>query len=295
MVSRILSYLAIALLWFLHFLPLPLLARAGERMGILFFLLGKRRRDVAALNIRWCFPELGPVKHAMLVKAHFQVLGRSFLERGLLWWASRERLQKLIHVDGFEKIRALQAVNRPIILLAPHFVGLDVGGIGIALQQDVISMYSTQKNAVFDTVIRQGRERFGKQRLITRQDGIRSCVKAMKQGLPFYYLPDMDFGDRDSIFVPFFGIQTATITGVSRLARLAGAAVVPCITRVLPGGQGYAVELMDAWENFPSDDAEADTRRVNAFIENIVLTMPEQYYWVHRRFKSRPAGEPRPY
>jgi KDO2-lipid IV(A) lauroyltransferase len=131
--------------------------------------------------------------------------------------------------------------------------------------------------------------------MLTRQDGARATVKAMKSGSPFYYLPDLNYRRRDSIFVPFFGIPTATITGLSRLSRAAGAAVVPCVTRMLPAGQGYCVDIGDAWTGFPSEDVEADTARMNAWIESVVRTMPEQYFWLHRRFKTRPDGEPRPY
>ena len=156
-------------------------------------------------------------------------------------------------------------------------------------------MYSKQKNPLLDRLLLQGRRRFNTPRLFSRQDSVRSVVKAVRDGMPFYYLPDMDFGARDSIFVPFFGVLAATITGVSRLARLADARVVPAVTRQLPGCQGYVLTFYPAWENFPSEDVAADTRRVNAFIEERVLEMPEQYYWLHKRFKTRPAGEQRLY
>jgi KDO2-lipid IV(A) lauroyltransferase len=127
--------------------------------------------------------------------------------------------------------------------------------------------------------------------LFSRQQGIRPLVKAMRRGLPFYYLPDMDFGSRDSIFVPFFDVPAATITGLSRIAHLAGAVVVPAVTRQLAGDAGYELRFYPAWENFPSENVEADTRRMNAFIEERVREMPEQYYWLHKRFKTRPPGE----
>ena len=290
MLSRILSYLAVALFWVLHLLPLRLLAATGSGLGLLLYHLGARRRKIVLVNLALCFPDLSEMQRTQRTKAHFQVLGRSILERSILWWGSRERLVRLIRVEGEEKIQALREAGRPIILLVPHFVGLDVGGIGIALRLDVVSIYSTQKNVVFDRLLHRGRSRFGKQLLLSRQDGARASVKAMKAGRPFYYLPDMDFGSRDSVFVPFFGVKAATITGLSRLARAAGAAVVPCITRMLPRGEGYVVEIGDAWVDYPTADVEADTARMNAFIESVVRTMPEQYYWVHRRFKTRPEG-----
>jgi len=295
MLKRALSRAAVAVFWLLHFLPLPILARLGEGLGEVLYRFGARRRKIALLNLSLCFPELDEHQRRALARAHFRILGRSILERSILWWGSRKRLTRLIRVDGEERIRAAKDAGRPVILLAPHFVGLDIGGIGIALSFDVVSIYSAQENPVFDQLLLYGRQRIGDQLLLSRQDGARTSIKAMKSGRPFYYLPDMDFGRRDSVFAPFFGVEAATITGLSRLARAAGAVVIPCITRMLPGGQGYVVEIGEPWADFPTADVHADTTRMNAYIEGIVRTMPEQYYWVHRRFKTRPAGETRPY
>jgi KDO2-lipid IV(A) lauroyltransferase len=181
--------------------------------------------------------------------------------------------------------------KQPLILLVPHFVGLDISGTTLALYMDSVSMYSQQKNAAIDALLHHGRSRFGDQRLLTRQDGIRGTIKSLREGRPFFYLPDMDYGPDDAVFVPFFGVPAATITGLPRLAKLGGARVFPVITEILPGGQGYVTRVGPAWENFPTDDAEADTRRMNAFIESEILKIPAQYYWVHKRFKTRPEGE----
>ncbi|MDS4013723.1 MAG: lipid A biosynthesis acyltransferase [Candidatus Accumulibacter sp.] len=289
------SRLLVAVLWLLHFLPLALLARLGHVLGVALFALAGRRRHIVLVNLRLCFPELSSEQRERLARAHFKVLGRSLLERSLLWWASRERLARLTQVDGAERIGELRAAGRPVLMLTPHFVGLDAGGIGIAMRYDCASIYAAQSDPVFDRLLYRGRRRFGDQLLLSRQDSVRASIKAMKAGRPLYYLPDMDFGARDSIFVPFFGVPAATIPGLARLARLADAAVVPVVTRILPGGQGYVVTVGEPWTDFPSDDVVADTRRMNAWIEDAVRTMPEQYYWVHRRFKTRPAGEARPY
>ena len=155
------------------------------------------------------------------------------------------------------------------------------------------TVYSNQKNPVFNKLLYDGRKRFNDIFLLSRQEGMRKIVKSMKEGHPFYYLPDMDFGPKDSIFVPFFGISAATIPGVARLVRLTGAKVVPCITRQV--SDGYEVEVMPAWEGFPGESIEADTEFVNRFIESQVLRMPEQYFWLHKRFKTRPPGEQRYY
>ena len=293
MLNRILSYLGIGLLWSLHFLPLPLLARVGERLGLLFLLVKKTRREIATTNLALCFPELNQIELGRLVKAHFKVLGRSVIERNILWWASKARLSRLIQVNGEEKLDAIKKTGRPIIFLAPHFVGLDIGGTAVSMRFNGLGLYSAQKNKLFDQLAYQGRSRFGDQQLLIRQDGsIRAILKGLKQGRPIYYLPDMDLGRKDSIFVPFFGVPAATITTLSRLARASNAVVVPWITRILPNGKGYVVEIGDPLADFPTDDVNADTRKMNAYIERIVLTMPEQYLWVHKRFKTRPEGDP---
>ena len=290
-----LSRLAVGLLWLLHWLPLPVLSRCGNALGSLSFHLGRRRRHIVLVNLRLCFPELSEAQRQQLARAHFRVLGRSMLERSLLWWASTERLSRLITVVGDDQLRTLVEAGRPVLMLTPHFVGLDAGGAAIAMRFDCASIYAVQSNRVFDRLLLRGRQRFGDQLLLSRQEPVRSSVRAMMAGRPLYYLPDMDFGRRDSIFVPFFGVQTATVPGLSRLARLAGATVVPCLTRILPDAAGYLVTVGEPWQDFPSRDVEADTARMNAWIEEAIRSMPEQYYWVHRRFKTRPEGESRPY
>ena len=290
-----LSRSLVATLWLLHFLPLSALAFVGNTLGLVLFRLAGKRRHIVLVNLRLCFPELDETQRRRLARKHFKVLGRSMLERSLLWWASPQRLSLLLHVEGEERMRKLVDAGRPVLMLTPHFVGLDAGGAAIAMRFDSASIYAVQSDPVFDRLLLRGRQRFGDQLLLSRQESVRASVRAMKSGRPLYYLPDMDFGSKDSIFVPFFGIQTATIPGLSRLARLANATVVPCVTRILPGSRGYAVEVGEPWADFPSDDVEADTRRMNAWIEAAVRSMPEQYYWVHRRFKTRPPGEPRPY
>ena len=285
--------LGLALVWLLHWLPLWVLAPLGRGLGLLLYALAAERRRVALTNLRLCFPELSEAERAQLARRHFAAFARALLEHGILWWGSRERVMRMVRVEGLEHWRALQ--GRPVIWLAPHFVGLDMGGSRIITEWKGISVYSQQKNPVFDRVLLHGRTRFVKPVLFSRQDGIRAVVKAMRTGLPFYYLPDMDFGERDSIFVPFFGVPAATITGLARMAQLARAVVQPVVTRQLPGGEGYVLQFYPPWEHYPSGDLEADTRRMNAFIEARVREMPEQYYWLHKRFKTRPAGEPRFY
>ncbi len=281
---------ALGLLWLLRLLPLAALAAIGNGFGMLLYAFGRERRRICLINLARCLPELSAGERDALARRHFQAFARTFLERAILWWGSPPRIRQLVRIEGMENFEAVR--DRPLILLAPHFVGLDMGGARLAMELDMVSIYSRQKNEVFDAVLYAGRMRFGRLTLLSRQDGVRPALRAMQAGRPFYYLPDMDYGQRDTIFVPFFGIDAATITGVSRLARLAGARVLPCITRMLPGGEGYVLRFLRAWENYPGASIEADTRRMNAFIEEQVRQMPEQYLWVHKRFKTRPPGDP---
>ena len=277
------------IVWLLHFLPLPLLALAGQGLGMLLYWVGRERRRVARINLRLCFPQMPERAREQLLRRHFRAFARSLLERGIVWWSSAARIQKVVRIEGIEHWNAVR--DKPVIWLAPHFVGLDMGGVRLTTEFPLVSMYSRQKNAVFNALLLHSRSRFGMSHLVSRQDGIKSVIKTIKSGVPFYYLPDNDFGARDAVFVPFFRVPAATITGLSRLAKLTGAAVVPCVTRQLPGAGGYVLKFYPAWHDFPSNDVKADTQRMNVFIEERVLEMPEQYIWLHKRFKTRPPGE----
>jgi KDO2-lipid IV(A) lauroyltransferase len=289
----VIARISIALVWLLHFLPLSVLARVGEALGTLLYFLGRERRNVCLTNLARCFPDMPENERVALAKAHFRAFGRSVLERSILWWAPRERVMRLVRIVGLERLNALK--GQPVILLAPHFVGLDAGCTRLICEIDMAGIYSKQKDPVFNALLLSGRTRFGRQRAISRQEGVRPALAALKEGIPFYYLPDLDYGPRDTIFVPFFGVPAATVTGLSRLARITGARVVPCVTCMLPGGAGYELRCYPAWENFPTTDDAADARRMNAFIEERVREMPEQYFWTHKRFKTRPVREKRWY
>ena len=285
----LLTRIAVALFWALHFLPLQVLARIGETAGAILYFFGGERRQVCLTNLARCLPEMPEAERVALAKAHFRAFGRSVLERSILWWAPRARVMRLVRIVGLERIHAFK--GKPLVLLAPHFVGLDAGCTRLTCEIAIAGIYSKQKNRVFDALLLSGRTRFGRQRAISRQEGVRPALAALKAGIPFYYLPDQDYGPREAIFVPFFAASAATITGLSRLTRLSGARVLPCVTRMLPGGAGYELVCHPVWENFPSDDDAADARRMNAFIEERVREMPEQYFWTHKRFKTRPPGE----
>ncbi|HVL75083.1 MAG TPA: lipid A biosynthesis acyltransferase [Noviherbaspirillum sp.] len=277
-------------LWLLHWLPLPVLGRLGEGIGSVLFAALKKRRDIALTNLRLCMPELPERERRAIARRHFQAYARSVLERSVLWWASEARLRRLIVVEPSMPIE--QMTSSPTILLCPHFVCLDVAGAAIAMEISACSMYAEQQNKAFDAVLRRGRSRFKPVKLFTRAEGIKPVIRAMREGLPFFMLPDMDFGAKDAEFVPFFGIPAATLTAPARLAAATGARVIPVIATYLPGYRGWKVRFYPAWEDYPGPDIAAATRRMNAFIEDRVREVPAEYFWAHKRFKTRPPGEP---
>lgn len=285
--------LGVFVFWLIHFLPFRAIVTIGNGLGRLAYPLAAERRRVGDINLRLCFPELGDAARKKLLREHFKMFMRGLVERSIIWWSSAERINSLIRVEGVEHFEALK--GQPMILLTPHFVGMDTGGQWIAQQVDTVCMYSKQKNLYLTDLLLQKRARFRTQHLYARQEGLRPILKGMKKGLPFIYPPDQDQGVRDGAFIPFFGVPAATMTSVPRIAQMTGAKVVPSITRLLPGGGGYVLTFYPAWENYPSGDDIADARRMNAFIEDRIREMPEQYFWLHKRFKTRPEGEERFY
>ncbi|MDD5057157.1 MAG: lipid A biosynthesis acyltransferase [Sideroxydans sp.] len=284
---------AVFVLWLIHFLPFRVIVAIGNGLGVLLYLLAAERRMVGAINLKLCFPEMTEAARRKLLRENFKMFTRALVERCILWWASAERINSLIRVEGAEHFEAIK--GRPAILLTPHFVGMDAGGQWVTQHADTVCMYANQKNIYLTDLMLQKRARFGNQHLYSRQQGLRPILKGMRQNMPLVYPPDQDQGVKDGAFIPFFGVPAATMTSVPRIAQMTGAVVVPSITRVLPGGAGYVLTFYPAWENYPSGDDIADTRRVNAFIEERIREMPEQYFWLHKRFKTRPEGEERFY
>ena len=285
--------LGVFILWLIHFLPLRLIAALGNGIGSLLYRLAAERRHVGEINLQLCFPNMSEQARSRLLRDHFKMFGRGIIERSILWWSSAERIRGLIRVEGVEHFEAVK--DKSAILLTPHFIGMDAGGQWVAQHADTVCMYANQKNLYLTGLLLRKRARFRKQLLYSRQQGLRPILKGMRAGMPFIYPPDQDQGVKDGVFIPFFGVPAATMTSVSRIAQMAGARVVPNVTRMLPGGEGYVLTFYPAWENYPSGDSAADARRMNEFIEQRILEMPEQYFWLHKRFKTRPEGEERYY
>ena len=281
----------LATLWLLHWLPLSVQAALGRSLGRLLYASAGARRRIALRNLALCLPEQSQAQRERLAREHFLWLGRSILERGLLWYASPARLKRLIHVEG--DVGLAERSERPVMWLVPHFMALDVAGAAVLLFQTRkgISIYQEQSDPVMDAAIRRGRLRLGNAEIFPRDDSAKALFRAIRHGDAFFNLPDMDFGERDAAFVPFFGVPAATLLAPSRLARALNMVVQPVVAETLPGGQGYRVRFMPSWTDFPSDDALADTAAMNRWIEAEIRRNPAQYLWVHKRFKTRPAGE----
>ncbi len=276
-------------------------AQFNWRLSIVVTWLGwhlaRSRRRIALINLQLCFPEKTDAERTVIAREHFRAYVQAALEHGFLWNASGKAIREYVSLHDEHHWKRFREIDpqRPVIWLCPHFIGLDAAAIRISVDTSGCSIYSEQSNPDLDAMMLAGRTRFGESKIIARTEGVKPIIRAMKSGLPFYYLPDMDFGLRDSVFVPFFGVNAATITGVSRLAKLTNAAVVPVIATQRANGSGYDVRFYPAFENFPSGDDVADARAVNEFIEQRIRENVAQYLWTHKRFKTRPPGEPSVY
>ncbi|MEA3641259.1 MAG: lysophospholipid acyltransferase family protein [Lamprobacter sp.] len=283
------SWAAVGVFKLLALLPFKVQVGLGTGLGWIGYQLAWGRRRVARTNLSICLPELDARQRERLVREHFGWLGVAAVCQGLCWAAPPRRLSGIVRLRHRERIDALVAARRPVIVLVPHFVGLELGGTAFtALVHPGIYMYQRIRNPVIDAQVRHARTRFGAIP-IERQDDLRGLIRTLKSGVPFFYLPDQDPGRR-GIFVPFCGVPAATVPTLGRIARLAGAVVIPTFARFLPRGEGLELCFEPPIAAFPSGDTERDTARMNQLIEARLRTMPAQYFWVHRRFKTRPEG-----
>ena len=273
-------------------LPLPWVRALGALLGYLLYLLVPSRRRVVHTNLALCFPHWSAANLKQHTRNTFVCFAQSWLDRGWLWHAAPAITLQRLRLTG--AVHELQGTE-PTVIFAPHFVGLDAGWTALTQQipRTFNTIYTDQANVQSDAWILQGRRRFGSAGLYGRVEGVKPLIAGLREGHPLYLLPDMNFGPEESVFVPFYGILAATVPSLSRFARLGRAKVVPVITRLTP--EGYEVHVLPAWQDFPTQDAVADTALMNARLQSYIDTMPAQYYWVHKRFKDRPAGEVAPY
>ncbi len=290
--ARVLARAALGVLWLATRLPLPIPALVGRALGRGLYGLASGRRRVVLTNLALCFPEIDPGRRRRLARAHFAALGQGLIDTAIAWWASPARLRRLVAFRGREYYeRALQEGR--VILLVPHFTALNIG-VALSLERPMANVYRELPNPVFEATFRRAIRRFGAI-TVTQDEGVRPVLKALKDGRVLYYLPDQDFGERSSVFAPFFGVPAVTLHAVGRLARASHAQVVPCYVYQRPWGRGYEVVFAPALTDFPSGDVAHDATLTNHAIEEGVRRHPEQYFWVHKRFKTRPPGEPSVY
>ena len=263
----------------------------AQVLGTLLWRLATRRRRIAQRNLRICFPNWTEAQCDVVGREHFRCYARAFLDRFEIWNANPEHCRQLVALEGGEHLQAV--LGEPVIILAPHFLGLDAGGVRIQLETQIVSMYSRQMNPFLDDLVLSGRSRFNDPILIRRTDGILRLAKTVKRGIPAYFLPDLDFGSKDVVFATFMGQKAATVTSLVRLAQLTQATVVPMVTWMEE--TGYRARLYPGWRHPKGEDLLLGVQRMNDFIAERVREAPEQYLWTHRRFKTRPPGEPSVY
>lgn len=287
-----LSHAGVAFMRVLGHLPLTWVRALGWVLGWALYVLAAPRRRVATVNLTLCFPQKTASEIQGMVQKTFVHFAQAWLDRGWLWHGHPDVVRQRLNLTGaVDELRG----ESPVVIFAPHFVGLDAGWTALTQQlpRHFTTIYTDQANKTVDAWILAGRHRFGPVRLFGRVDGVKTIVAALRLGDPLYLLPDMNFGPEDSVFVPFYGVPAATVPSLSRFAKLGRAKVVPVISCLT--STGYDVQVMPAWTDFPTHDSVADTALMNQRLQTFIDTMPDQYFWVHKRFKDRPAGEARIY
>jgi len=283
----------LALLRLFEPLPYPLLVGLGAALGTVLRRLPVRFVRNARRNLELCLPELAPDARERLLAAHFRSLGISLFETAIAWWSSDARVRRLTELEGVEHLeRALRAGNGAILLSA-HFTTLEIGARALCARLPMSVMYRPSRNALLGYFL--GRNRRRRARRAIPRDDIRTLISTLGANEPVWYAPDQSYRKKGAEMVPFFGIPAATNIATSRLARMTGAAVLPYFPERLPGARGYRMVIQPALEGFPSDDRVADAARFNALIEAHVRHVPEQYLWIHRRFKGLSADYPNYY
>ncbi|MDC6178376.1 lauroyl acyltransferase [Ralstonia solanacearum] len=293
--ERFSASLGLGFLWLLSFLPYGFVARFGEGLGGLLYRIPSSRRRVVLANLKACFPEMPDAEREAAAHEVFRKVFRSFAERSFAWFASEKRLRRVVTIDDQANLPALHGA--PHILVTLHLSGVEIGALALTdyLREHVgnagCSLYTRMANPALDDAVKALRSRFGAT-MVSRNENIRQIMRTIKRGEALQLISDMDFGERDAEFVPFFGVPALTLNAIPRMAALTGAKVVPMYTEILPDYQGYALRILPPWDHYPTGDLTADTRRMNAFFEDVIRPRITEYYWVHKRFKHRPPGEP---
>jgi len=285
-------WLGLALLWLLAQLPYVWLLKLGRGLGALVYRLAHSRRKIVRRNLELCFPQMDGQARERLAKENFASTGIAVFEMAISWWWPLSRLRKLGRIEGLEHLQQAQQQGQGVILMAAHFTTLEIGAALLGGQHSIDGMYRTHDNPLFDWLQRKGRERHNAMSLAVDREDVRGALRLLRQGRALWYAPDQDYGRKHSLFVPLFGVNAATVTATSSFARLGKARVLPFTQERLPNGRGYRLVVHPHFEDFPGESEEADCLRINQWLEQAISTHPEQYLWAHRRFKTRPEGEP---
>ena len=287
-------WIGVGVLWLVVQLPYPLLYRLGCGLGFLAQRLMKRRALIALRNLELCFPHMSEAERQKMLTKNFESVGMGLIETGMAWFWSDRRMRRWMEVTDFDYVREVQAQGRGILLIGVHFLTLEIGARMFGLNEPGIGVYRPNDNPVIDLLQTWGRMRSNKS-MIDRKD-LKGMIRALKAGDVVWYAPDHDYGPRASVFVPFFAVdQAASTSGTWMLARMSQACIVPFVPRRKPGGKGYELLMLEPECSPPLDNAETTAAWMNKVVERCIMLAPEQYMWLHRRFKTRPEGVPSRY
>ena len=288
-------WLGLALLWLITQLPYRVLLGLGRGLGALMLRVASSRRHIVTRNLELCFPQLTQAEREKLLRENFASMGIAFFEMAMSWWWPKKRLSQLLHIEGLEHLQKAQAQGQGVIIMAIHFTTLEIGGALLGQRHTIDGMYRAHDNPVFDYVQRHGRERHSIDAQAIEREDVRGMLKVLRQGRAIWYAPDQDYGPKQSVFVPLFGVPAATVTATSKFAKLGRAQVIPMTQTRLANGCGYFMKIEAPLQDFPGETDEQDCVRINQWIERAIEAQPEQYLWAHRRFKTRPEGEAKLY
>lgn len=275
-------------------LPYPVLRVLARLLSYLLWWCTPSRRHIAATNLKLCFPELSQAERHRMLRRNYDSTSMALFESAMSWFWPKWRLRRLYSVKGQENLPQA-GDSQGTLMMAMHFTTVDIGGAFIGEECPMTAMYRPHKNPVYDYVQRWGRERHTSGVAAIPRNDVRGMLRALRQGQRVWYAPDQDYGLKNSVFAPFFGVTAATVTATAKFAKAGNAKVIPFIQTRLPGAQGYELVIYPALEGFPCGDEVLDATRINRFIEDRIREQPEQYLWAHRRFKTRPPGQPKLY
>lgn len=285
------SWLGVGVLWLVVQLPYPVIYRLGNAIGRLALLLMKRRAQIAYRNLELCFPEKSEAERHQMVVKNFESVGMGVMETGIAWFWPTKRINRWMDASGLEHIRAVQDSGRGVLLIGIHFLTLEMGARMFGIHNPGIGVYRPNDNPVIDWLQTWGRMRSNKD-MIDRKD-LKGMVRALKNGEIIWYAPDHDYGPRASVFAPLFAVKdAATTSGTWMLAKMSKACVVPFVPRRKPNGKGYELIILEPECDPPLENVEVTAAWMNTIVEKCIMMTPEQYMWLHRRFKTRPEGAP---